>query len=58
MKGDPENPEFIYKKLCVYSYILKLQTPSKYSPFRAIHLLRLFFPLLKTGFELVDSDAF
>ena len=29
-----------------------------YSPFDTIHLLRCFFPLLKTGFELVDFDAF
>ena len=50
--------EFIYKKLCIYSYMFKLQLPSKYSPFDAIHLLRLFFPLLKTVFELVNVDAF
>ena len=49
--------EFIYKKLCIYSYMFKVQSPSKYSPFDAIHLSRL-FPLLKTVFELVDFDAF
>ena len=35
------------KKLCIHSYMFKLQSPSKYSPFDAIHILRLFFPLLK-----------
>ena len=34
--------EFIYKKLCIYSYMFKLQSPSKYSPFEEIHLSRLF----------------
>ena len=37
--------------------MFKLQSPSKYSPFDAIHILRL-FPLLKTVFELVDFDAY
>ena len=50
--------EFIYKELCVYSYMFKLQSPSKYSPFDTIHLQRHFFPLLKTVFEFVDFDAF
>ena len=36
-------PEFMYKKLCVYSYMFKLHSPSKYSPFDAVHLLRHFF---------------
>ena len=35
--------EFIYKNVCIYSYMFKLQLPSKYSPFDAIHLSRLFF---------------
>ena len=47
---------FIYKKLCIYSYMFKLQSPSKSSPFDAIHLT--FFPLIKTGFELIGFDAF
>ena len=34
--------------------MFKLQSPSKYSPFDAIYLLRLFSPLLKTVFERVD----
>ena len=29
--------------MCVYSYMFKLQSPSKYSSFDAIHLSRLFF---------------
>ena len=50
--------EFMYKKLCIYPYMFKLQSPSKYSPFDAIHLLRCFFPLLRTVFELIHFDAF
>ena len=56
MKGDPKTPEFIYEKL--YSYMFKLQSPSKYSPLVEIHLYRCFFPLLKTVFELINFDAF
>ena len=37
----PPNPEFINKKLCIYSYTFKLQSSSKYSPSDAIHLSRL-----------------
>ena len=36
MRGDPKM-QFIYKKLCIYSYTFKLQSPSKYSSFDAIH---------------------
>ena len=36
MRVDPQKTEFIY------SYTFKLQSPSKYSPFDAIHLSRLF----------------
>ena len=43
MEGDPKDPEFIYKKLCIYSYMFKLQSPSKYSPFDAIHSWEVFF---------------
>ena len=44
MTGDPSpQMEFIYKKSCIYSYMFKLQPPSKYSPFDAIHLSRRFF---------------
>ena len=28
-EGAPKNPEFIHKKLCAYSYMFKLQPPSK-----------------------------
>ena len=55
--GTQESLEFIYKKLCIYSYKFKLQSPSKYSTFDAIHLSRL-FPLLKSVVDLVDFDAF
>ena len=47
--------EFIYKKLYILS-CLNL-SPSKYSPFHVIYLLKHFFPVLKTVFELVDFDA-
>ena len=57
-RGTPKKLEFFYKKLCIYSYMFKLQSPSKYSRFDAIHLLRLFFPLLKTVFKHFDFDAF
>ena len=40
--GDPKM-EFTYKKLCIYSYMFKLQSPSNYSPFDAIQLLKFFF---------------
>ena len=56
-RGHKKHPEFIYKKLCIYSYMFKLQSPSKCSPLDAIHLSRL-FPLLKPVFELVNFDAF
>ena len=39
--------EFIYEKLCIYSYIFKLHSPSKYSPFDTIHLSRCFFHYFK-----------
>ena len=36
-------PKCIYKRMCIYSYMFKLQSPSKYSPLDATHLLRPFF---------------
>ena len=42
VRGDPQAPEFISRKLCIYSYTLKLQSLSKDSPFDAIHLSRHF----------------
>ena len=56
--GNPPKRNLFIKKLCIYSYMFKLQSPSKYSPFEAIHLLRFFFPQLETVFELNDFDAF
>ena len=56
--GGTPKTEFIYKKLCIYSYMFKLQLPSKYSTFDAIHLSRIFSTLLKTVFELLNFDAF
>ena len=41
-KGGQNPQKFISKKLCIYSYTFKLQSPSKYLPFEAIHLLRCF----------------
>ena len=52
-EGGPKKTEFIYKKLCIYSYIFKLQSPSKYSPFDAIHLSKCFFHCSK---RLLNSD--
>ena len=36
----PKKPG-IYKKLCIYSYTFKLQSPFKYSPFEPINQTRL-----------------
>ena len=43
MRGDPKK-QFIYKKVCIYSYMFKLQSPSKCSPFDAIQLSNFFAP--------------
>ena len=40
-EGRPQNPEFIYKTLCIYSYMFKLQSSPKSPPFDAIQ--RTFF---------------
>ena len=40
--------------MCIYFYMFKLQSPSKYSIGDGIHLSRYFFPLLKTVSELID----
>ena len=47
-----QKTEFIYKKWCIYFYMFKLQSPSKFSPFDAMHLLRLFFHCLKQFLNL------
>ena len=49
MKGELKNGIY-YKKLCIFSYMLKLQSSSKYTPFGVIHLLRLFFPTDQNSF--------
>ena len=38
MREGAKNPEFIYKKLFIYSYMFKLQSSSEYSPFDALHI--------------------
>ena len=48
MRGDPpQKTEFIYKKLCIYSYMFKLQSPAKYFSFDAI---QDFFPTAQNNF--------
>ena len=47
---NPKTPEFICKKMCIYLYILKLQSSSKYSAFDAIHLSRHFFYTAQNSF--------
>ena len=42
-KGGIPQMEFIYKKLHIYPYMFKLQSPSKYSPFDTIYLSSCFF---------------
>ena len=39
----PKKPCHLFIKNCSYSYMFKFQSPSKYSPFDAMHLLRYFF---------------
>ena len=46
-QGGPPQNKFIYKKLCIYSYTFKFQSPSKYPPFDAIHLWRHFLHCTK-----------
>ena len=57
-EGGPKKWQYVYKNLCIYPYLFKLQSLSKYSQFNAMHLFRLFFPMLKTVFELIDFDTF
>ena len=42
IQGVTPKLEFIYLKMCIYSYMLKLQSASKYFTFDAVHLSRLF----------------
>ena len=48
--------EFIYKKLCIYYYILKLQLPAVFISCNVP--IETFFTLLKMVFELINFDAF
>ena len=48
----PQKAELIYKKLYTYSYMFKFQSPSKYSLFDAIHLLRQCFHCSKQFLNL------
>ena len=49
---DSPKTEFIYKKLCISSYIFKLQPPSKYSPIDVIIPSRWFFHCSKQFLSL------
>ena len=42
-EGGHKKPIYLCIKMCIYSYMFKLQSPSKYSPFDATHLSRCFF---------------
>lgn len=46
MRENQKNPEFVYKKLCIYFHMIKLQSFSKYSLFDARHLFEALSPLL------------
>ena len=46
-RGDPKKQELIYKKLCIYFYMVKLQPLSKFTLFDAIHL---FFSTAENSF--------
>ena len=50
LEGEPPNPQNLLK--IVYSHMFKLQSPSKYSPFDAIHLWRHFFHCSKQFLNL------
>ena len=54
MKGPNKKAqiEFIYKKLCTYPYTFTLQSPSKHSPFDAMHISRRFFHCSKQFLNL------
>ena len=55
--GDSKNPEFIYKKLCIYSHTFKLQSPSKSSPMDALTYQNV-FSTAQNSFDLIDFDPF
>ena len=56
LRGGTPKRELTYKKLCIYSYMFKCQSPSKYSIWCNTPI-KTFFPQFET-FELVDFDAF
>ena len=50
-EGGPKRPSWnLFIKLCIYSYMFKLQSPSEYSPLDAIHLSRCFFSTAQNRF--------
>lgn len=53
---DPNNPEFIYKKWCVCSYMCKLSHLPRAPPVLQRH--RAVFPWFGTVSELAGLDAF
>ena len=55
-RGDPKNPEFIYRKLCILTF-LNISHLQNTLPLMH-YMYRDFFPLLKAVFELIDFDAF
>ena len=57
LRVDPPKQESICRKLSIYSYMFKLQSPTKSSSFDVIHVSRHFFHFSKV-FELVNFDAF
>ena len=53
-----KNTQNLFIKNCVFILMcLNLSHLQSTLPFEAKHLLRYFFPLLKTVFELIDFDA-
>ena len=49
--GGTQKMEFIYKKLCIYSYMFKLKSPSKYSP-SDVHTYWDIFPTAQNSLNL------
>ena len=58
MRGNPPKTQNLFvKKLCIHSYMFKLQSLSKYSLLMQ-YTYQDIFPLLKKVFELIDFDTF
>ena len=49
-EGPKTPPAFTYKKLYTYSHMFKLESPSMYCPFDAIHLSRRFSSTAQSSF--------